>query len=262
MVHNHLSSAEDALTLKSLLSRVTSKALGPIPKKVPTYKNKIVPKPWGHEYLIFETEHVAVWLLTIQPKHATSMHCHPQKKTSIVLLEGELNVELLSSSHRLEPFGALTFSQGVFHRLKALGSAPVRLLEVETPRDGKDLIRLEDRYGREEKPYEAAVSQTKQSLDTHPFYLEEPAPGETIQYDWEGWQIRVLSAHSVTDLIKMRPHSRGSTILCTGQIQSKEWTATPADVLTPLDTLLLDTCSILFPITLFEVLPPEFDVRA
>jgi hypothetical protein len=44
------------------------------------YKKVVVKKPWGYEYLIFQSEHSAIWILYIKPNHQTSMHCHPQKK--------------------------------------------------------------------------------------------------------------------------------------------------------------------------------------
>lgn len=44
------------------------------------YHNAIVKKPWGYEYLAFENEFVAIWILHIVPKRKTSMHCHPRKK--------------------------------------------------------------------------------------------------------------------------------------------------------------------------------------
>ena len=51
-----------------------------------SYKNKIVDKPWGYEYLIYENNLVALWLLHIKPNQKTSLHCHPKKTTGRVLL--------------------------------------------------------------------------------------------------------------------------------------------------------------------------------
>ena len=52
------------------------------------YSREIVEKPWGYEYLIFENEHVAIWMLHIVRKRKTSMHCHPNKTTALILLSG------------------------------------------------------------------------------------------------------------------------------------------------------------------------------
>ena len=45
-------------------------------------KNKII-KPWGEEHVVFrDKKKLCITLLKIKPKHSTSLHCHPQKKTS------------------------------------------------------------------------------------------------------------------------------------------------------------------------------------
>ena len=54
------------------------------------YSKVVVKKPWGYEYLIFENESVAVWILYLKNEALTSMHCHPGKKTSLVVLQGEV----------------------------------------------------------------------------------------------------------------------------------------------------------------------------
>lgn len=53
------------------------------------YSDVIVIKPWGYEFLIFENDWVAIWMLHIGRKRKTSMHPHPSKVTSLVLLSGE-----------------------------------------------------------------------------------------------------------------------------------------------------------------------------
>ena len=48
------------------------------------YYNKLVKKPWGSEYLIYENSKIAAWLLDISYKKKTSLHCHPLKKTGFI----------------------------------------------------------------------------------------------------------------------------------------------------------------------------------
>ena len=52
------------------------------------YSNVVVKKPWGYEYLIYCNDIVAIWILHIQCGAQTSMHCHPNKKASLVVLDG------------------------------------------------------------------------------------------------------------------------------------------------------------------------------
>jgi hypothetical protein len=64
---------------------------------------------------------------------------------------------------------------GLFHSTRALSPEGAVLLEIETPRDKENLVRLEDDYGREEKPYEGSESGTP--LPKH--YLRFSVPADT-----------------------------------------------------------------------------------
>src|SRR5882672_680707 len=44
------------------------------------YSKVVVRKPWGYEYLIFQNDSVAVWILYLEAAAETSTHCHPTKK--------------------------------------------------------------------------------------------------------------------------------------------------------------------------------------
>ena len=59
------------------------------------YSRAVVRKPWGYEYLIFSGPTVAVWVLHIKKGAQTSMHCHPGKTTSLVVLDGEAQCSTL-----------------------------------------------------------------------------------------------------------------------------------------------------------------------
>lgn len=119
-----------------------------------TYKNKIVIKPWGSESLVFENSEVAVWLLHLKKGDATSMHCHPQKKTSLIILSGEAMSRTFSTTNYLKGGDAVIIEKGVFHFTKALSDNGLFIFEIEMPPIKTDLIRLEDRYGRESSGYE------------------------------------------------------------------------------------------------------------
>lgn len=117
------------------------------------YKKIVVKKPWGYEYLLFENDFVAIWILHLKKGHATSMHCHPKKKTSLVVLSGRVQSSTLSSWYDLDVLDGLFIENGVFHTTKAL-TTDVFVMEIEMPPDKKDLVRLKDSYGREGKGYE------------------------------------------------------------------------------------------------------------
>ena len=49
----------------------------------------VVNKPWGYEYLMFDSDEISIWMLYIKKGYSTSMHCHPNKKTSLMIVLGE-----------------------------------------------------------------------------------------------------------------------------------------------------------------------------
>ena len=59
------------------------------------YEKTVVKKPWGYEYLVYQNEKVALWFLYIGYSQQTSMHCHPNKTTGLILLDGEAELPSL-----------------------------------------------------------------------------------------------------------------------------------------------------------------------
>ena len=58
------------------------------------YLNKKCIKPWGYEMLIYQTPKIGIWFLNIKKGHQTSLHCHFNKDTQIIVLNGVLCVNL------------------------------------------------------------------------------------------------------------------------------------------------------------------------
>src|SRR3990167_5307237 len=121
------------------------------------YKNVIVNKPWGYEYLFYENKFVAIWCLHIKFGEATSLHCHPNKKTGLILLSGEAQLSFLNDMVPMKPLSRHILRPGLFHSTKAI-SDDVVLLEVETPPNKEDIVRFDDKYGRKLKPIESKVT--------------------------------------------------------------------------------------------------------
>lgn len=154
------------------------------------YVNRVVLKPWGYEYLIFENDCVAVWLLHIKKGYSTSMHCHPMKKTALILLSGNAMCNTFESRNYLKGGDALVLDKGVFHSTKSLSDAGIFLLEIESPPFKTDLIRLEDRYGRESSGYEGITEMESQSLESYGyFYFEEADSFKKLTYSRERFDI-------------------------------------------------------------------------
>lgn len=141
------------------------------------YRKRVVLKPWGYEYLILENEHVAVWFLHLGSRESTSMHCHPRKKTSLILLSGRAVCRTFDIRHYLNPHNGLILEPGVFHATRALSDGGVDLIEIETPPDKSDLVRLADRYGREGEGYEGLTRTQTDRLDRFGYFDFHGASG-------------------------------------------------------------------------------------
>jgi mannose-6-phosphate isomerase-like protein (cupin superfamily) len=157
-------SAEDEAALASVASRLPA-----VPPERVDYSKVVVRKPWGHEYLLCDDEAVAVWVLYIAPGHETSMHCHRTKRTSLVVLDGRVRCSTLRASRERSAGEGVLLHEGVFHRTRGLSERGALVLEVETPPDKHDLVRLSDRYGRVGAAYAAAARCPTTNHDYVPF---------------------------------------------------------------------------------------------
>lgn len=119
-----------------------------------SYCNKIIKKPWGFEYLVFENSDIALWALHIGKNQATSMHCHPNKTTGLIVLDGKCEVSFFSNSFVVDELDKIMIRKSLFHSTKSLSETGSVVFEIETPNNKQDLVRLEDSYGRKGLPYE------------------------------------------------------------------------------------------------------------
>jgi mannose-6-phosphate isomerase-like protein (cupin superfamily) len=114
------------------------------------YTGLDVVKPWGKERELWLTREVSVWRLYLDPGQETSMHCHTNKTTLMIVESGEARLETLGGESPIT--GSVLIERGVFHRLKSPSGAVV--IEVEWPPNRCDLVRLEDKYERKATGYE------------------------------------------------------------------------------------------------------------
>jgi quercetin dioxygenase-like cupin family protein len=114
----------------------------------------VVKKPWGYEQEIHKGGVVSLWKLNLSPGAETSMHCHPNKRTALIVQSGTCVLETLNAVYPLIPGDMAHIEMGAFHRTRT-GDGCV-LLEIETPINKSDLVRLDDRYGRAGMAYECA----------------------------------------------------------------------------------------------------------
>jgi mannose-6-phosphate isomerase len=114
---------------------------------------RFVEKPWGGEEIFAETDRYVGKILTVRAGHSLSLQYHRVKDETMRVLEGTCEIHLgggeRSSAPQvltLGPGDTCHIRPGTVHRLAAVSD--VQILEVSTP-ELDDVVRLEDRYGRE-----------------------------------------------------------------------------------------------------------------
>jgi mannose-6-phosphate isomerase len=113
---------------------------------------KRIDKPWGYELIWALTDRYCGKLLHVRAGEQLSLQFHNAKDESWLVLEGRAELELagageaITASEIVAPGAAFHFEPGTVHRLRAVEDTTV--LEVSTP-EIEDVVRLEDRYGRE-----------------------------------------------------------------------------------------------------------------
>tara|TARA_X000001036_G_C20387620_1_gene687331 strand:- start:83 stop:772 length:690 start_codon:yes stop_codon:yes gene_type:complete len=122
------------------------------------FDNKVIVKPWGFEYVVLRIKKIlSVTFLEIKPGKKTSLHCHTNKKTGFIVVQGKakLNLGLVNKTSRVfKPISKITIHPRLFHSIKCVSKTPMHALEFETPADKNDLVRYDDKYGRVNKNYE------------------------------------------------------------------------------------------------------------
>ena len=110
-----------------------------------------VDKPWGHERLWAWSATYVGKLLHVSRGESLSLQYHERKDETIALLSGRIELhhgarEEALERRVLEPGDCFRVRPGTRHRMSALEDSV--LLEASTP-ELDDVVRLEDRYGRE-----------------------------------------------------------------------------------------------------------------
>jgi mannose-6-phosphate isomerase-like protein (cupin superfamily) len=159
------------------------------------HKSVLVRKPWGYEYLMYENEQVALWLLHIRQGQQTSMHCHPSKTTGLVILEGEAEISFLNDKKLVRAPDKQMIRRGLFHSTRAVSEGGIFMFEVETPNDKNDLLRLSDKYGRASNGYE--TSEHEQDRTPECIWIDEPIKDQQKEYVINGVPFKVYSHDSL-----------------------------------------------------------------
>ena len=173
-------------------------------RKKENYSNKIVNKPWGHEYVIYkDRKKIAITFLSIKYGHKTSLHCHAKKKTGFIILNGNAEVQYgiyKVNKSFMRPINRFIFRPGLFHSIKSVSKKGLKLIEFETPYDKHDLVRLKDDYGRKAKKYEG--KKFTKNLNSQYARFKKPISGKKNYYLFDNLKIIIENIKSFKKLTK------------------------------------------------------------
>jgi mannose-6-phosphate isomerase-like protein (cupin superfamily) len=116
------------------------------------FEPRRVEKPWGFELIWAHTGVYVGKILFVRAGHSLSLQFHREKDESWYVQSGRAELELgeagqgILSAEVVTAGAAFHYAPGTVHRVTALEDTTI--LEVSTP-ELDDVVRLEDRYGRE-----------------------------------------------------------------------------------------------------------------
>lgn len=160
----------------------------------------IVKKPWGCEHIAYQNDISCVGLLKIDHNHQTSLHCHPKKKTGLIVIEGEVEIELgFYDKKILKAPSKIMIRPGLFHATKCISKNGCTLLEIESPVDKEDLVRFKDKYGREQSPYEGKESMKK--ISANDIIFKEPDFKKNYYYQFGSVTVSIEKHKTIEQVI-------------------------------------------------------------
>jgi mannose-6-phosphate isomerase-like protein (cupin superfamily) len=177
------------------------------------YDNHKILKPWGEEHVIYrDKKNLCITLLKIKKKFSTSLHCHPNKKTGFILLDGNANIQLglyKSNTEKFKSPSKLMIRTGLFHSIQS-SSTILTALEFETPVKKNDLIRFNDKYGRELKAYEGKKKSIKTSNED--IKIKKPIKNNLIIFKSSKVEARIIRIKNLNSIKKYQKNDIFATI--------------------------------------------------
>jgi mannose-6-phosphate isomerase-like protein (cupin superfamily) len=128
-----------------------SASQNPTPGTVRNLIDVKIEKPWGYELRFAITERYLGKVIHVNQGEALSLQYHERKDETLLMTEGVMDLELADGdgamqTHRLSVGDCVRIVPGRTHRMVAVEDC--EFFEVSSP-EIDDVIRLEDRYGRE-----------------------------------------------------------------------------------------------------------------
>ena len=170
------------------------------------YLNKIYKKPWGKEYLSYQTKEIGIWILHVDKGKETSVHCHFKKDTMLVCLNGCFKINLFEGFKILNTLQMLYIPKDTFHGIYSYTDNAI-LMEIEiytnkvSYSDKNDLLRLRDVYVRDKDKYESSVTEIEDTNEENMIFNKE------IDYKIDKTEITVKQINKEDDMVFMKNNS-------------------------------------------------------
>jgi len=109
-------------------------------------------RPWGHEVRFTHNEKSTVKLLVVKPGQILSYQSHKHRKEYWYVIEGKPWIMLNDKAKTYKPGDEIRVRLGMKHRIGNKTKKLVRILEIAFGKfDQNDIIRYDDKYGRNKK---------------------------------------------------------------------------------------------------------------
>lgn len=107
-------------------------------------------RPWGRWEVLDTGDRFAVKRITVKPGAILSLQLHHQREEHWVVVRGRARVTRGEDVLELARNGAVFIPLKTAHRIENVGDEPLEFVEVQVGEhlDEDDIVRLEDRYGR------------------------------------------------------------------------------------------------------------------
>jgi mannose-1-phosphate guanylyltransferase/mannose-1-phosphate guanylyltransferase/mannose-6-phosphate isomerase len=113
-----------------------------------TFKPFYDKRPWGEELWLTEDKPSMVKVITVSPGEFNSLQYHHNRDEYWYILSGNGYATIDDKEIFLEPGSSCFIPRGIKHRFKG-GTEKLTLIELAYGDfDEKDIVRLEDKYGR------------------------------------------------------------------------------------------------------------------
>ena len=157
------------------------------------YKNQVCVKPWGHEFLIYSSKKIAIWILKINQNEGTSLHTHFKKDTLLFVISGCIKLNLIDSYKFIKPSTYIYIPKRKFHSISSMThESYIMEIEIFDPdvyfSNKNDLLRVKDYYVRSKTGYASSVTIIKENLEKYNYFylnadLKKTIHNTTLYYN-------------------------------------------------------------------------------